>query len=114
MIGGISYYKSTHHESASVNLTAQPNRVYQVALETIANISTVQVTKKNDSKHLIEMKQGTRNISLKVKALGPTTTQLSVTSDVEEGAAGSKEAILARVGEICDKLGVEHHVVEKK
>jgi len=114
VIGGISYYKSTHRESATVNLTAQPDRVYQAALETIAGISSVQVTEKDDAKLLIEMKQGKQSITLKVKALGPTTTQLSVTSEIEEGAPGSKEAIVKRVGEICDKLGVEHHVVVKE
>jgi len=114
VIGGISYYKSTHRETATVNLNAQPKRVYQVALETIAGISTVQVTKKDDAKLVIDMKQDKRSITLKVKALGPTTTQLSVTSEIEDGAPGSKEAIVKRVGEICDKLGVEHHEVVKE
>ena len=114
VIGGITYYKSTHRESATVNLTAQPKRVYQAALETIAGIPSVKVTKKDDSKLVIDMKQDTKSITLKVKALTPATTQLSVISEIEDGAPGSKEAIVRRVGEICDKLGVEHHEVVKE
>lgn len=110
--GGIVYYKSTHHETASVNLQASPDRVYQAALETVAAQLGVEIVNQDKSSRLLELKQGKRNITLKVAALSPTLTQLHVTSDVHSGTPGSTQAVLNRVGEICDRLGVAHYVVK--
>lgn len=112
VVGGIVYYKSSHHETATVNVNAKPDKVYQVALETIEAAGTVEITKQDEAKGLIEMKHEKQALSLKVTALNAALTQLTITSDVEKGAPGSKDAVLKRIGEICDKLGVEHHVIK--
>lgn len=110
--GGIVYYKSSHHETASVNLQASPDRVYQVALETAAAQPDVEIVRQDKSSRLLELKQGKCNITLKVAVLSPTLTQLHVTSDVHGETPGSTQAVLNRVGDICDRLGVPHHVVK--
>jgi len=111
-VGGIAYYRSSHHESATVNLNAPADKVYQVALETIAGNSAVQITRKDDKARLVEMVQDNREITLKVSQLSPTLSQLAVTSNVERDQPGSADAVLKGVARICDKLGVEHHVVK--
>ncbi len=110
--GGIVYYKSTHHETAVVNLQAKPDRVYRVALETVTANPDIQIVRQDDASHLLELKQGKCNITLKVSTLSPTLSQLHVTSDVNSGTPGSSQAVLTRVGEICDQLGVTHYVVK--
>ncbi len=109
--GGIVYYKSSHHESATVNLQARPDRVYQAALDNIAANPRLKVAKQDAAQRLIEVKQGKQDITVKITALSPTLTQLAVTSDVKEGA-GSNQAVITRIGEICDQLGVQHYVVK--
>ena len=111
--GGIVYYKSSHHETAVVNLQAKPDRVFQVALETVADNPEFKIARQDDAARLLELKHGKRNVTLKVAALSPALAQLHVTSDVGGGAPGSTQAVLARVGEICDQLGIAHHVVEE-
>ena len=110
--GGIVYYKSTHHETAVVNLQAKPDRVYQVALETITANPDIQIVRQDPLSHLLELKQGACNITLKVTALSPALAQLHVTSDVKGETPGSAQAVLTRVAEICDQLGVAHTVVK--
>ena len=110
--GGIVYYKSTHHETAVVNLQAKPDRVYQVALEKISANPDIQIVRQDATSHLLELKQGKCNITIKVAALSPTLAQLHVTSDVNSGTPGSAQSVLTRVGEICDQLGVTHYVVK--
>ncbi len=112
VVGGIAYYKSSHHESATVNLDAPADRVYDKALETIASHGNVKITKQDAKARLIEMSQGDREISLKITSLSPELTQLTLTSDVEKGQPGSPDVMVERVGQICDALGVPHHVVE--
>ena len=91
---------------------SNPDRVYQAALETVAAQPGVEIVNQDKSSRLLELKQGKCNITLKVAALSPTLTQLHVTSDVHSGTPGSTQAVLNRVGEICDRLGVAHYVVK--
>lgn len=109
---GIVYYKSAHHESATVELQAKPDRVYQTAIETISANPDLQIAKRDDAARMLELKRGKQCITVKVTALSPARTQLAVTSDVKAGEPGSTQAVLVRVGEICDKLGIAHYVVE--
>ncbi len=109
---GIVYYKSAHHESATVELQAKPDRVYQAALETISANPEVRIAKQDNAARMLELKHGKQSITVKVTALSATRTQLAVTSDVKQGEPGSTQAVLTRVGEICDKLGVKHYVVK--
>ena len=112
LVGGVVYYKSSHHESATVNVDAKLDRVYQVALEVIQGSPDVEITRRDDARHLIELKTGQRSLSVKATALSANLTQLSVASNVPQDAPGSSGAVLNRVAEVCDKLGIAHHVVK--
>ena len=66
--GGIVYYKSSHHESATVNLQAQPDRVYQAALDNISANPKLKIAKQDAAQRLIEVKQGKQDITVKITA----------------------------------------------
>ncbi|MFH0879087.1 MAG: DUF3568 family protein [Lentisphaerota bacterium] len=111
-VGAVVYFKGSHHESATVNLDAKPDKVYAAALETIEASSQARITKKDTDARLIEITQEKQKITLKITELGPNLTQLSVTSTVTKNQPGSTTAVLNRVTEICDKMGVAHHLVK--
>ncbi len=111
-IGAVTYYKSAKHEVASVNIKATPDKIYQVALDSIeANPSLVIITSAPKD-HFIEIIQGELDASLKVSTLSPGISQLLITSDVNE--QGTTEIVLKGVFKICESLKANCVMADEK
>ena len=111
-VGAVVYFKSSSHEVATVNLDAQPDKVYAAALKTVEESATATIASQDPKKGLIEVTQDKKKVTLKITALNSKLTQLTVTSDIGKDQPGSTKAVLNRVNQICDQMGVSHYVVK--
>ncbi|MGS0674461.1 DUF3568 domain-containing protein [Shewanella sp. 0m-4] len=101
-IGAVTYYKSSKHEVATVNIKATPEQIYQVALKTIQANPLLAIASSSIKNHAIEITKGDLNASLKVSSIAPDLSQLLITSDVDPQP--STQLVLDGVFTVCRSL----------
>ena len=103
--------KSGH--TATVEVKPPPEEVYAAMLRIVASTPGVELVKRNDAKHIVEMKRG------KDQATGTATlqdngyTKLTVTARAGEKGQDDRGLAKSIVEKVCDELGVQYRVVEE-
>ena len=108
----IIYYKSTKHFTATVQVDAKAEDVYQTALRIVEENPNVKLVKKDDEKLLVEAELEEKEGSIKAVPISANQCQLIATVDAGDKEA-DEEMALRIVKRICDELGVKYSVVEK-
>ena len=108
----IIYYQSTKHFTATVQVDAKAEDVYQTALRIVEEQPNVKLVKKDDEKLIVEAKLEEKEGSIKAVPISANKCQLIATADAGDKEA-DKEMALRIVKRICDELGVKYTVVEK-
>ena len=110
----IIHYESTKHYTATVQVNAKPQAVYQTAIRVIEGKPDVEIAKKDEAKLLVEADRGKKqSVSIHAASVDANKTQLIVTADAGEKQQEDKELALKVVKAICDELGVNYTVVKK-
>ena len=101
VVGTTVYMKTRNHQTVTVQLKSEPEKVYAAMLRAV-EINKVEIKKKNESKFLIEGAKDNRSASVYVKDVGKGLSQLIVTVDADgdkksrEELPGEMEARIAK------------------
>jgi PBP1b-binding outer membrane lipoprotein LpoB len=103
-VGAVMYYKSQSHEVASVDIEAPAQNVYQVAIDTVTKNPAIMIVNQDDSLNMLDLRQNGKNASIKILAINPKLSKLTITSDI----TGENEVTpLSGVLKICEDLKVK-------
>lgn len=109
----VIYYKTQEDQSATVELKAKPEAVYQAAIAAAGKNPALTIVKRDDGKRELEVSNGEKNTTFKITELATGGTKLVVSSDtVKEGESGADGALQA-VKRGCDETSVEYKIVEE-
>jgi hypothetical protein len=112
----IIYHQATKMQTATVQVNADANNVYQTARRLIQERTDIEILKQEDDKRTIEIKKAEKYASIKATPLDGGKTQLVVTADAdteEKEKEEDKELALKIVTAICDELGVSYSVARE-
>lgn len=112
-VGAVIHYKSLKHEVATVNLHAEAQKVYNVALQTIEKNKNAVITSKDDESRLIEISREDKTASMKVTAMRDGYSQLTITSDAGTDSKSGTQLVLDGVLRVCKELNVECTVIKE-
>jgi len=111
--GAVIYYKGKGNQTATVELKAKPDAVYQAAIATAEKNPTITIVKRNDAERKLETSKDQTTVMFEVKELSDGASKLTVSSSkAEEGKSGTDLA-LAAIKRICEEMKVEYKVVEE-
>ncbi|QQX81950.1 DUF3568 domain-containing protein [Shewanella sp. KX20019] len=103
-VGSVMYYKSQHHEVASVDIKAPANNVYNAVLNAVEGNSNIVLVNQDDVAMLVDLRQNENDGSIKVRELSAKLSQLIITSGL---TAENETTPLMAVLKICKDLKVE-------
>lgn len=108
----VIYYKATDDESATVELKAKPEAVYQAAIAAAEKNPALTIVKRDDAKRELEVSKDQKIAKFKITELSTGGSKLAVSSDkVKEGESGADMALQA-VKRVCEEMKVEYKVVQ--
>jgi hypothetical protein len=109
----VIYYQSKGHQTATVELKAKPDGVYQAAIAAAGKNPAITIVKRDDADRKLEISKDQSTITLEVKALSGDASKLTVSSGkAKEGESGTDYALDA-VKRVCEEMKVEYKVVEQ-
>ncbi len=109
----VIYYKSKGNQTATVELKAKPDAVYQAAIAAAKKSPMITIAKQNDEQRKLELSREQKTVALEVQELSTGATKLTVSSDkVEAGQSGTDLAVEA-IKRVCDEMKVEYKVIEE-
>jgi hypothetical protein len=116
VLSAVVYYEvSKTHDIAEVELKATPEAIYQAAIKTANKTPDVTIIKQDDKKMTIDFSKGERNATLKIKAKKDGFSLLTIESKKTKGEEEkTPDLVLGAVKKICDEMGVQYKLVEKK
>ena len=109
----IIYQQATKTQTATVQVNASADEVYQTAIRLIQQRPDIQILEQQDDKRTIEIQRAEKYASVKATPLDGRKAQLVVTADAdteEKEEEEDKELALKIVKGICDELGVSYTV----
>jgi len=116
VVSGVIYYEvSKTHDIAEVELKATPEAIYQNAINIAKKTPDVKIVKQDDKKMTLEFSKGERDATLKIKAKKDGFTLLTIESKkTKDNEEKTPNLVLESVKKICDEMGVQYKLVEKK
>ncbi len=114
--GAIVYYEAkSNSDIAEVELKATPEAIYQKALEIASKTPDVKILKQDNKKLTLEFSKGERTATLEIKAKKDGFSLLTIESKKTKGdEEKTPNLVLASVTKICDEMGIEYKVENKK
>lgn len=109
--GTVVYLENMRQTIATVNLNANPDKVYAAALNRIDNNPRLLITAHNDAGRYIEFSEGEYAASLKISSLSEDTSQLTIASYTPLGKQNTTNMVLATVENICKELNIPYRIV---
>ena len=115
-VAAVIYYQSTKHFTATVEMDANADEVFNVAVAVAKNNPQLNITKQDNPSFLLEAeeKETGRFASLKVVSLGKEKSQLIVTADAGLKKKEDKALALQVVTRVCEVLGVPYSLVKNE
>ena len=110
----VVYVISKMEYTATVEVTVKPDEVYGAMVRILQRRPDVEIVKRDDAKHLLEVRKGKNKATAQVSSTDGGQTLLKVTAQEGETEASHEELALRIVTQVCDELGVQYRVVEKK
>ena len=108
----VIYYKSKGDQTATVELKAKPDAVYQAAIAAAEKNPTITIVKRGDAERKLEISKDQKSVTLEVKELSAGVSKLTVSSNkADEGQSGTDLALDA-IKRVCEEMKVEYKVVE--
>lgn len=104
----------TMQYTATVEVSAPPDKVYAAMLRILERRPDVTVKDRDDEHRHLEVSKGKNTAKAEVKLAKSGLTELTVTARENETDMSHKELALKVVQQVCDELGVKYQVVEKK
>ena len=99
--------------TATVEIKPPPDEVYAAMLRIVASIPEVELLKRDDAKHIVEMKRGKDRATGRATLQDSGYTELTVTARAGEEGQDDKGLAKRFVEKICNELGVPYRVVEE-
>jgi hypothetical protein len=110
----VVYVASTMQHTATVEVEAEPADVYAAMLRILQRRPDVEIVKRDDANHALEIRKGKNKATAQVSATEEGMALLKVTAQEGETEASHKDLSLNIVTQVCEELGVQYRVVEKK
>ena len=110
----VSYVVSTMEYTATVEVPAKPADVYGAMQRILQRRPDVEIAKRDDAKYLLDVRKGKNKATAQVSSTEAGATLLKVSAQEGETEASHKDLALSIVTQVCEELGVQYRVVEKK
>ncbi|MCX5829636.1 MAG: hypothetical protein NTV58_16825 [Deltaproteobacteria bacterium] len=108
----VVYLENVRQTIATVNLKANPDKVYAAALNRIDNNPKLLITARNDASRYIEFSEGEYAASLKISSVSEDTSQLTIASYTPLGKQNTTNMVLMTVENICKELNIPYRIVK--
>lgn len=109
----VVYVMSTLEYTASVEVQASPQKVYDTMNKILKQHPDVEVISRDDNKLCLEIKKGKNTAKAQVSVNPNGATLLKVTARENESEASHKDLAFKIVTKVCDELGVKYKISEK-
>ena len=110
--GAVIYNKDSSAETATVNIQAKPENVFNAAIETITKNENAEITQRDKSAGTIKIKNESGTANIKVIAIDDNHTQLIVSSNLSNDT--NDKPVLNAVFRVCKELNVECYLSGNK
>lgn len=109
----IVYTSGASQYTAAVELQVSDDDVFEAMVQIIKEHPDIEVVKRNDAAHMIEVAQGKeRRITGQVTSLGSGSSLLYIWADAGSSGRTGREMAISAVERVCDELGVGYELVQ--
>jgi len=109
----VVYVKTDRQTSATVNLDADADKVYQTALNMINKNPKLLITSQADASRYVEFAEAEKSASLRIVPISEGKSQLTITSASPIVKQSTTNMVLMAVEKICNEMNVSYRVVNE-
>lgn len=109
----VVYLSTDHQTTATVNLDADADKVYQTALNMINKNKNLLITSQADASRYVEFSEGEHAASLRIVPISAGKSQLTITAASPVTKQSTTNMVLMAVEKICKELNVSYRVVNQ-
>jgi len=109
----VVYLNTDRQTTATVNLDADADKVYQTALNMINKNPKLLITSQADASRFVEFSEGEHAASLRIIPVSERTSRLTITSASPVVKQSTTNMMLMAVEKICKELNVTYRVVNE-
>ena len=107
----VVYVKNERQPTAAVILNADPDKVYQAALNLIRKNPDLLITGQDYARYFVAFSEGDKSANLEISPVSPGVSQLTITSTSFTERQVNTNMILATVERICKELNISYRIV---
>jgi hypothetical protein len=107
----VVYLSTDRQTTATVNLDADADNVYQTALNMINKNKNMLITSQADASRYVEFSEGEHTASLRIVPIAAGKSQLTITAASPVAKQSTTNMVLMAVEKICKELNVSYRVV---
>ncbi|MCL5022669.1 MAG: hypothetical protein M1497_04775 [Nitrospirae bacterium] len=105
-LGAVQRFTSKSHDTVSVLLEAEADKVYSTAVALLADKQDVRITYRDDRTRTVEFTDGRQSVGMKVSRLEERLSQLLISSDAVSSKSDGPSLVLDGVFRVCREMGV--------
>ncbi|MFA5181002.1 MAG: hypothetical protein WC405_06745 [Syntrophales bacterium] len=109
----VVYVKTDRQTTATVNLDADADMVYQTALNMINKNQKLLITSQADASRYVEFSEAEKSASLRIVPISEGKSQLTITSASPIVKQSTTNMVLMAVEKICKEMNVSYRVVNE-
>lgn len=109
----VVYVKTDRQTTATVNLDADADMVYQTALNMINKNPKLLITSQADASRYVEFAEAEKSASLRIVPISEGKSQLTITSASPIVKQSTTNMVLMAVEKICKEMNVSYRVVNE-
>ncbi len=109
----VVYLNTDRQTTATVNLDADADKVYQKALNMINNNPKLLITRQADASRYVEFSEVEKSASLRIIPISDHACQLTITSASPVVKQSTTNMVLMAVERMCKELNITCRVVDK-
>ncbi|MHC4562770.1 MAG: hypothetical protein ACYS8X_08380 [Planctomycetota bacterium] len=100
----------TEEHIATVQVDRSPDDVYDAAMNVLARMPDVKVTKEDAGSHQVDAARGKNSVSIKAISLGGNRSEIIVAGRAGEGDQSPEQLAMTAVETLCKELGVRYTI----